>query len=253
MRSPVRFAIILCLCVAGAATATSLPGPITVAECVDSTVLDDPVSCAISGNDASASGSLTLSPFVNLSAQSSSGPINAFFNPGAGAFVSVNYSFQVAGGNPGDIVPILISTSLTATASSFSHAYGFAETVIHTGFGDTSKVVCTNNTCGTTDTSFFGTFAWNAFSGESGDTIHLEIEASSGDSPVAESASASADPFIFIDPNFAGAANYSILVSPGVGNALPSVPEPATFAAVGIALIAFAMWRKKFESKVYGG
>jgi hypothetical protein len=57
----------------------------------------------------------------------------------------------------------------------------------------------------------------------------LEVEASSGDSPLAESANASADPFIFIDPSFAGAANYSIEVSPGVGNGLPSAaPEPGT-------------------------
>jgi hypothetical protein len=221
-------------------TATSLPGPVTVAECVDGVVLDDPASCVQSGNDAIATGSLTLSPFVSLTAASSSGPINDFFNPGAGAFVSAKYSFQVNGGNPGDVVPILISTSLTANASSFSHAYGFAEVVIHTGFGNSSEVVCTNGTCGTTNTSFSGTFSTFAFSGETGDTVQLEIEASSGDSPFAESANASADPFLFVDPSFAGASNYHIDVSPGVGNASPSVPEPGTLGLTGFAMVVLA-------------
>ncbi len=234
------FGLLLFCCQGVKLSATALPGPVTVAECTDFGLIDDPTSCVLSGRDAMATGSLTLSPFVSVTAASSSGPINDLFNPGAGAFVGASYSFQVNGGNPGDVVPILISTSLSANASSFSHAYGFAEVVVHTGFGDTSVVVCTNGTCGTTNTSFSGTFSTSAFSGEAGDTIQLETEASSGDSPVAESANASADPFLFIDPSFAGASNYHIDVSPGVGNALPGVPEPGTLGLGGFALVVLA-------------
>jgi hypothetical protein len=239
LRAASRFRILLVLSLAAAARAGTLPPPVTLAECVDSTVTDDPSSCSVSGRDAFASGSLTLFPFVSLTAQDFSGPANDLFIPGAGVFVSVKYSFQVVGGNPGDIVPILIATSLTSNASSFGAAYGFAETVVSTSFGTISEVVCTNDTCGTTNTSFFGTFGTRAMSGESGDTIQLEIEAQSGDSPLAQSANASADPFIFIDPSFAGAANYSIQVSPGVGNGLAAagVPEPGTFALLGCALL----------------
>jgi hypothetical protein len=227
------FRTILFLSLAGAGWASSLPGPITLAECVDFTVTDDPSSCAVSGRDASAIGSLALSPFVSLTAESNSGPINDMFNPGAGVVVSVQDSFQVVGGNPSDAVPIMIASGLTANASSMRHAFGFAETVVHTGFGNTSVVVCTDGTCGTTNTSFSGTFAWFAQSGEAGNTIQLEVEASSGDSPLAESANASADPFIFIAPSFAGASNYSIEVTPGVGNGLPAAaPEPGTLGLV---------------------
>jgi hypothetical protein len=229
----------LFLCLAAALRATSLPSPVTVVECSDFGVTDDPTSCAVSGRDASANGSVTLSPFVSLTANSNSGPANQDFIPGAGVFVAATYSFQVAGGNPGDVVPLLITTNLTSNGSSISHAYGFAEIVIQTSFGTTSVVVCTDGTCGTTTTSFSGTFGWSATSGESGDTVHLEIEASSGDSPFAESADASADPFLFIDPNFAGAANYSILLSPGVANTIgPSVPEPGTFGMMAAAILA---------------
>jgi hypothetical protein len=228
---------LLFLSLAGAAWATSLPGPVTLAECVDFTVTDDPSSCSVSGRDASASGSLTLSPFVSLTAESNSGPINDMFNPGAGVVVSAQYSFQVVGGNPGDKVPIVIASGLTANGSSFGHAYGFAEVVVHSSYGDASAVVCSDGTCGTTDTTFSGSFGFFAGAGESGDTVHLEVEASSGDSSLAESANASADPLIFIDPSFAGAANYSIEVSPGVGNGLPSTaPEPGTLGLVGAFL-----------------
>jgi hypothetical protein len=239
-RNRAAFGILLFCCLGVRLSATPLPGPVTVAECTDFGLIDDPSSCVLSGRDAIATGSLTLSPFVSVTAESASGPVNDLFNPGAGVFVSAKYSFQVNGGNPADVVPILISTSLTSNASSFSHAYGFAEVVIHTGFGDTSVVVCTNGTCGTMNTSFSGTFATSAFSGETGDTVQLEIEASSGDSPFAESANASADPFLFIDPSFAGASNYHIDVSLGVGNALPGVPEPGTLGLAGLALVALA-------------
>ncbi len=82
-----------------------------------------------------------------------------------------------------------------------------------------------------------GTFAWPAQAGGI-NTMHLEVEAESGDSMLAESANASADPFIFIDPSFAGAQNYHIVVSDGVGNALPAstVPEPGTLGLMVTAL-----------------
>jgi hypothetical protein len=238
--TPIRFRGMLIICLTTGLRATSLPSPVTLAECTDFGLVDDPTSCALSGRDASANGSLTLSPFVSLTASSSSGPINQDFNPGAGVFVSAKYSFQVTGGNPGDVVPLLIATNLTSSGSSFGHAYGFAEIVIQTSFGTTSVVVCSDGTCGTTNTSFSGTFSWSANSGESGDTVQLEVEANSGDSPLAESANASADPFLFIDPNFGGAGNYSILLSPGVANAIgPSVPEPGTFGVMAAAALAW--------------
>ncbi len=235
----IKFRAMLFICLAASLRATSLPSPVTLAECSDFTLIDDPTSCSLSGRDASANGSLTLSPFVSLTASSSSGPANQDFIPGAGVFVTATYSFQVVGGNQGDVVPLLIATSLTSNGSSFGHAYGFAEVVVHTSFGNTSLVVCSDGTCGTTNTSFSGTFSWSANSGESGDTVQLEVEANSGDSPFAESASASADPFLFIDPDFAGAGNYSILLSPGVANAIgPSVPEPGTFGVMAAAALA---------------
>lgn len=233
-----RLGILLACCLSGAIRATTLPAPSTLAECSGSFgVIDDPNSCVGNGTNAVGSASVTTSPFVSLTAQTNSGPADQNGVYGAGALATLQYSFQVIGGTPGDVVPILIAGSLSSNGSSFSHAYGFAEVVVHTSFGNTSEVVCTNGTCGTMANSFSGTFGWTATSGEGGDTIQLTAEANSGDSPFVEFANASADPYIYIDPSFANAANYSILVSPGVGNDLPDVPEPATFGLTGAALL----------------
>jgi hypothetical protein len=69
----------------------------------------------------------------------------------------------------------------------------------------------------------------------------LQVQASVGDSLRSESASASADPFIFIDPAFPNAALYSIVVSPGVGNSTAAVPEPASVHLVISGVLALAI------------
>ena len=71
-----------------------------------------------------------------------------------------------------------------------------------------------------------------------------------GHSLHSESAIASADPFIFVDPAFPTANLYSIVVSPGVGNAIAgsTVPQPGgtwPMVAVGFAVIVFTRVRRR--------
>lgn len=233
-----RLGLILSVCLLPGARASILPAPTTVAECTGSLgLIDDPNSCTMFGTNAVGSASLALSPFVSVSAQTTSGPADEFGVYSAGALARVNYSFQVVGGNPGDVVPILVAADFTADGSSESHALGFASIFVNSSFGTVSEAICTDGTCGPPSNSFSGTLSLFAHVGESGDGISLTVEADSGDSAFAEFANASANSFIFIDPTFAGAANYSIEVSPGVGNSLPSVPEPGTFGLMGGALV----------------
>jgi hypothetical protein len=50
-----------------------------------------------------------------------------------------------------------------------------------------------------------------------------------------------ADPFIFIDPAFPLANEFSIIVSDGVSNQAPAnVPEPSSLLLLGSAVIAIA-------------
>lgn len=210
------------------ARAAVLPGPVSFADCaVDSSRVTDPSNCRLGDSFAS----VALVPFVGLVAQASSPPIDQNAIHGAGTSAGLTYSFQVIGGNPGDIVPILIATNLFSTGTDPTHGIGFAALSVHTSAaGDSVVAVCSNATCGTTNKTFSGMLSTRARSGALGDTLTLSVSASTGDSLNFESARASADPLIFVDTSAPGASQYSIVVSPGVANAL--VPEPRSFALI---------------------
>jgi hypothetical protein len=218
--------------------AAILPAPTTLAHCaVDKTVFDDPFHCALGSGNAIAT--LALSPFVSLSAQAISPPVDADGAHGSGAMATVTYYFQVLG-PPGDIVPILIATSLKAAGTHPSLGIGFATLSIHTtAAGDSVVAVCSNGTCGG-GSSFVGMLSTRARSGDL-NTISMQVEGSTGSSLTSgNSATASVDPFIFIDPSFAGASLYSIAVSPGVANAA-AVPEPASRVLVALGALVLAL------------
>ena len=173
----------------------------------------------------------SLSPFVSLTAQFSSqavDPTKGEISEGT-ALATVQYGFEVVGGSPGDVVPILVATNLSATGSSSSNAFGQAVMGVDNSFGATKATACVSySLCGTPDTSssFSGTLAWRATSGDLGNILFLSVAAIGGNSSIPQSGSASADPFIFIDPSFADAADYTIVVAPGVSNAPAETPEP---------------------------
>jgi len=176
-----------------------------------------------------------------LVAQASSPPNDQNGVHGAGTSAHLTYSFQVIGGNAGDIVPILIATNLFSSGTDPTHGIGFAELSVHTGAaGDSFVVVCSDASCGTTSKEFSGTLSTRARSGDLGNTLTLSVSTSTGDSLNFEAASASADPLISVDPSFAGARQYSIVVSSGVGNGLASVPEPRS--SVLVALGGLILW-----------
>jgi hypothetical protein len=238
---------------AAPARADSLPVAITETSCgadpngVFQRVVD-PTSCVV----ATALGSLTLSPFVNLSVQVST--LGVFLNGvhGGGATAVVRYFFEVTGGNSGDVVPLLIATNLSTDGTAASGGHSFASLSAFTNsFGNSFVAVCTNESCGTTASSFSGLLSTQAKSGEVGE-LNLQVSAGSGPSLDSGFASASADPFIYVDPTFPAANQYSILVSPGVGNgiAAASVPEPGSAAL--LALSAGLLWiavRKRTSSR----
>jgi hypothetical protein len=97
----------------------------------------------------------------------------------------------------------------------------------------TQVVACTNEALCTQSADFSGTFEVSV---ESGFLNDVNLEAVSGEVSSAgpENSSASADPLIVIDPLFANAADYSIVLSPGVANAVESgVPEPSYVLLIG--------------------
>jgi hypothetical protein len=201
----------------------TLPSATSVTECTSVTgvVVDDPFSCSDGGGVAQA----TLSPFAGVSAQATAGA-----NMSAGGFAALNYNFEVVGGTAGDVVPLLVTADLETKANSVSDA--FASITVTTSLKTAEVFACMNE--GPCTPGFSGTFGISAESG-SGNTIHLEVVAGQVSSLGPENSSASADPLIVIDPSFANAANYSIVLSPGVANAVQSaVPEPNCVLLIGV-------------------
>jgi len=114
---------------------------------------------------------------VSLVAQAAAPAALGIHGAGANAFVS--YSFQVIGGNPGDVVPILIETTLTTIGTDPTRGVGFAALTVNTSAVGTRTLmaVCTDGTCGTTATSFSGTLNTLAKSGDL-DELFLQVQAS---------------------------------------------------------------------------
>jgi hypothetical protein len=206
---------------------------------------NNPINTVTNGSYAALQGgtaSLSIFPFVSLLAQ---------VNDPAGvatqdAFAILSYQFAVVGGNPGDVVPVDISTVLSTSATYPN--YAFAEFYTDgSGSSQASIMLCTDGSC-PSGNSFNGTLHLLSTSGAARQ-LTIFIGAEEGFS-TGGNVTASADPYIFIDPAFADASLYQIEVSDGIGNELaPAVPEPSTWAMLilGFAGIGFMACRRKFK------
>jgi hypothetical protein len=203
--------------------------------------------CSFGGASASAS----LSPFVGIQAGASG------FGQSNGAVAQAKYSFEVVGGNPGDLVPVDVSFDLRTAASvngiddiGGGIADAFADiNVLNHGQSILEKCASTDritrDLCGVD--FFSGSIALTAMSGDLSNQLQLRAIAGTGPDPFGDSLSASAfaDPFIFVDPAFARAGQYSIVLSPDVGNGIASpVPEPATLLPLVAIFALFPLLRR---------
>jgi hypothetical protein len=189
-------------------------------------------------NGGTDSGSVIYAPLAGVSGSA--------FGEGlveeAGIFGVLNYSFEVVGGNPGDVVPVDIDTALQAIPNSIGYVFSEIGVTAYTSAGVT---ICSNSTCGagTGETNFTGTLQVDALSGAV-DTVHLEVEVigALGSTADFNGGMVSADPFIYIAPTFPTAGDYSIEVSPNIGNVPLSVPvpEPGSLALLGVSLVSLA-------------
>jgi hypothetical protein len=222
----------------GLASTITLPVATSGAECISvtGTVVDTLTGCSAGGGTAG----VTLSPFAGVTSSAVAGS-----NMSAGADASLSYDFEVVGGNPGDVVPLLITANLFTFANSASDA--FASIFVAPGLqslGGTQVVACTNEALCTQPAEFSGTFGVSVRSG-SANSLGLEVVSGEVSSAGPESSSASADPLIVVDPSFANAAEYSIVFSPGVANSVQSsAPEPGSSSLVVGALGVLAGLKK---------
>jgi len=220
-----------------------LPPATTVTICSQAgTSVSDPVACSVGG----ASASVILSPFAGLQAGATG------FGVSNGSLAQLKYGFEVLGGNPGDQVPVDILFDLRTAASvdgldaTFGVVAGAEADLNVLNQGQSIFFKCASTARFPTDlcgvSSFSGSGSITAISGDTSNQLQLRVVAGTGPDSFPDSlaAFAFADPLIFVDPGFAGASQYSIVLTSGVGNGIASpVPEPAEglLAAAGMLAI----------------
>jgi hypothetical protein len=153
---------------------------------------------------------------------------------------ALTYAFVVWGGNMGDVIPIEIDYALMQDSTGpYSGVISKAQIgVLNPGgsgyVGDGIKEICTIGCAGSGGDAIEleGTLSLSLFAGTQY-TVNIFAEAVATALGQSTFASASVDPYIYIDPSFADAAKYSVVVSEGVANVDPSlavVPEPTSWA-----------------------
>lgn len=213
-----------------------------------------PASCSL---EAAAEASISIQPSVLLSANVDTTLVAQGDRNAAQAIVALQYSFTLTGGSPGDLVPVLVHTSMFTdvspsddpnnanVASANLNLFGLSAvggSII--GSGPSANACAISPDSGDCFGGFEDDLALTMASG-SAERVFMQIIVSAS-SNSGGAAGAQIDPFIFVDPRFAKAADYTITVSDGVANALP-VPEPGTAALLlgGLGVVAGALRRRR--------
>ena len=201
---------------------TILPAFNGTTECVSGAlVVDNAGPCTAGG----AAANFTPSPFAGVTASAIGGP-----SISNGGLAFLTYFYTIDGPNT-DPVTVDIFTNLSTSVAGGPNNVAFASL-----FDTEGHQIC----------AILGSIGCNGVGGvvNAGElteqetpglvySIELEVEASTVGG-AGNTAFASADPLIIVDPTTLNAGLYSIRLSAGVGNGLPpsGTPEPAAWVAM---------------------
>ena len=240
MRSVSLVGILLATGTAMMADMIVLPNSQGSVSCTALTSIDDASSCSQSGVGGDDFATLAGLPYIAEEAYAETDAFGLDYQ----GYIFLRYNFEIVGGNAGDQVPLLIQTNLYAqTTGPGDTGYADASLSVSGSEGSTGVAVCMGPSCPNA-AIFSGTISLLMQSGFEG-SIQLNTQAEVGFSAGAETAHAGADPFLFIDPGFANASLYSVVISPDLGNGVSSAPEPGTFVLLGAGLGTLACARRR--------
>jgi MYXO-CTERM domain-containing protein len=204
-------------------------------------------TAAAPGASADVDASLSPSPTITISATSASD-----YNVSQGE-VTMNYTFEVVGPASTAPIPIVLVDNASVSTSNFAEAFSTLE---FNGAGDYLVNLQSIN-------GVFSSPSGPAPVSESDGVYHfvntesvavgedyslfIFVEGSAEGWTSPTYANAFLDPYIYVDPTFPLASEYSIIVSESVGNA-PAAPEPSTWVMAGLgfgALGALGLARRR--------
>ena len=241
------------LCLFAASAMAQLPGPSYggwVSYSLGGSVSSVTVADAGTYTIGTASGSLTPLPAPVLSSTTScTAPDYSSCN--ADTSLGLLYYFQIVGGNPGDPVTVdayaRLGTYANAAANPLSNAGAYAAMTFYTA----SMRIWSGNWSGMLQASEYSGYIGAVFL-----NVTADVETSTDQCPGplcvvgSGSASAYADPYLVIDPSTPNASQYSIIVSPGVGNVpLGSTPEPSSLMLLGSGVAGLAGLMRRRQSR----
>jgi hypothetical protein len=206
-------------------------------------------SQTLEGASATAWAATSESPYPDLSATASASLVgNAALSSHGGAAATLYYSFEISG--PAGNVPTIISATGSASTEAGGSAVGGAIAILEiystSGilFSDTAcsgegEYACAAGEIGTIaldqDFSLVANQYYNVYMSIAADGFASQLYSVASSQA---SGAASLDPYILIDPTFADAGDYSLYVTPGIGNAT-ATPEPAawTMTLAGLGML----------------
>lgn len=163
---------------------------------------------------------------------------------------SMSYNFEIFGPATASYIPLLVQTTLSTSASGdplTQSAYALAQISVDGYVGATKQVTCQliYGGGGCSNPSFSGPLS-----------VLVGANTSYSISMVAEAqtlgggfAHAFADPVISVDPGFAGASDYTVLLSDGVSNTgdPTGAPEPSSLSLIGLAMGSAFLLRRRLS------
>jgi hypothetical protein len=231
---------------------TSIPGAVSFSSVSGSGACTNLMNCSFSISAAD-----TVGPSVAVMASST----NTFFD--GNALATMSYSYEIVGA-ASEEVPIMLTYILSGTGNALqgttpgwqvgaeivasNNGPELLDNWVASTDGECSHLIDDVPVAATCPSSTFQEVGHAALSVDSNTVYTIELNANLS-SQINSSASAFADPFIQIDPAFADASQFSVIVSPGIDNVALSTPEPggAGMLALGLAGLAVLARRKSLS------